>query len=163
MDNILGFLPNFTKTVELDKCSYVTPFLSAAFIPLDDCMNFLLSKMEMLSLRNMVWKAASAKEMFQSTIFEGKDSLKVVCWQRETTSYQVIADVPVVGKTEVLTGAGYGILDYFADLIRFPDKLLEKAGISWNYERTSLDALMARVYSTSFVEEGQRVSANRMQ
>lgn len=58
-------------------------------------------------------------------------------------SYQGIRDVYFIQKKAELMAVVYTILEFIDDVIRFPEKLLEKAGLCGNYERISLHALMA--------------------
>lgn len=50
----LLFTPYVSKTVELDRHGYETPFLDAALIPSDYRANMVLSKTEVLYLRDMM-------------------------------------------------------------------------------------------------------------
>lgn len=60
----------------------------------------------------------------------------------------------------LVEGAEYASLDRFADPMRFPKKLLDKARLPGNYQRISLHAFMARVYSMFSGEDTLILGAN---
>lgn len=58
-------------------------------------------------------------------------------------SYQLIGDVYFTQKSAELMGAGYAILEWFADPMPFSKKMFPKSGLPENYVRMSLHAFMA--------------------
>lgn len=56
----------------------------------------------------------------------------------EEVSYQSIRRVYVMKKGAGLIDAMYSILDWFADPMRYPQKLLERAVFPANYKKMSL-------------------------
>lgn len=63
-------------TVHLDKYGHVSPFMDAALIPRDHSADLIVPQKKVLYLRNMVWKAVSVEQMFQSVMDIGEHSMK---------------------------------------------------------------------------------------
>lgn len=58
------------------KYDHVTSFLDAHLILLDHGAYVFVSKNEVLYLRDMVWKATRVRQVFQSGMFYGDESVK---------------------------------------------------------------------------------------
>lgn len=86
--------------------------------------------------------------MFHSVMFNGEDAVKKVCRHGDKMSYQDIVDEHFGQKRAELMGARYVILQWSADLKRFPKMLLEKDELSATYKRVSLHAFTTWVHST---------------
>lgn len=65
-------------------------------------------------------------------------------------------------KSAELMDSGYAILDWSTDLMRFPKKLSESAGLPPNYKRMPLHAFMIRVHATLPGEDPLSLAANHM-
>lgn len=81
-----------------------------------------MSQSDMLYFRNMVWNAAGVKQMFQSGIFHGTDTVEEVWRHRCNISYQGIRDVHFMQKRAMLMGARFAISEIFADQMSFSNK-----------------------------------------
>lgn len=89
----------------MEKYGRMTPFFDVALIPCDHCAHVFLSKTEVHYLCDVMWKTTSAKKMFQSRMFDGKDSVKAVWRHGKKMSYQNIANVYFTQKTPALIDA----------------------------------------------------------
>lgn len=70
-------------------------------------------------------------------------------------------DVYFTQKRSELMGSRYAILDWIADLVRFPKRALDRAGFLPNKMRISLHAFMAWTQSKFLKEETLKLEANR--
>lgn len=71
----LRFPSYYLKAVHSEKYNRVTPFLYAALIPLNYHAHIFVCKKQVLYLRNMVGNASSVKQLLQSALFNGEDTV----------------------------------------------------------------------------------------
>lgn len=115
----------YTGIVQLGKYERVTLFLDATVIPRGHRANVFVSKKGVLYPRNMLWKAASVKQVFESGMCAKADAVKKVWRHGEKMPYPGIGDMSFMQKSAELIGAGYTILEWLADAMRFLKKLLD--------------------------------------
>lgn len=101
----------------------MSPFLSTALIPIDHCAKKCASRAGGLYVRNVMWKAASDKRMFQSGMFRGACTVKEECNHGDKMSNQFIVDAHFMEKKAELMCAGYAFRECFPDSFRFTQKL----------------------------------------
>lgn len=131
----------YPRTVLLVKYDHVALSLDAALVSHDHHANVFVY-IEVLYLRNVVWKAVSVTKMSRSVINDGDAAVKETWTDGKKISSQGIAVMYSVQKKIQLVGAGYAILDWLTEPIRFPNKLSECARVSSNYKRALLHAIM---------------------
>lgn len=157
----LRFPPYYPMTTDLEKCDHVTSFFHSTFIPNNHRAHVFVSKEEVLSLHNLVWKAASVKRMFYSQISKGADAMKEVWRHEEKTPYGDSDDVCFMQNTAEWMAAGYAISESFADPMRLPTKFLEKARHPVNDERMPLHTSRAWERSKLAREKALKVGVDR--
>lgn len=99
--------------------------------------------------------------MSRSVILYGKDAIMQVLRHGEKMWIQDIRDMYFVQKRAKLMGAGYVILEWFADPMQFLKKLFVRAGLLGNCESISLYAFLSWAHSTLSAEEALKMGANR--
>lgn len=149
----LGIYPNYSETVNFERHDHLTAILDTSLASGDCRAHVFMSKKERLHLRNVPWKAMSVTHISRSGMFHGEDAVKGVWRCGEHMSSQSIRDVYFMQKGTALMGAGYAIVDWVSDSMRFPKKLLVSMGLSFHYKRISLYVFMAWVHPMSFKEE----------
>lgn len=138
----------YPKKVSLGNRDHITLFSDAAPILCDYRAHVLVSKEEVLYLRNTVRKAAIVTKMSRSWMFGEDDAVKEVWRHGEKMLSQGIEDVYFMQKTAWLICAEYAILDWRAGPMRFPKKLLYNALLPSNYKKILLQVSMSSGNST---------------
>lgn len=118
-------------------------FLDAALIRGNHRVNVLLSKREMLYFRNIVWKAASMKQMIHSKMLDDENTTSEVLRHEYNIIYQYVVDGYFMQNRIVVMKAGYAVLKWLVDMTRYLEMVLISPKLPSSYERMSLHEFMA--------------------
>lgn len=102
------------------------------------------------------------RQPFQSRMSREYDSVKDVWEQGQEIPYQSIGDVHFIQKCAEPMCAGYAILKWFSDPMRFRKTLLKIAGLLSNLDKILLQTFMEGVHSACTRKESPKWFLNDM-